>query len=395
MSTLMHKIANESIEICHIQMAYYPGSEMRAFYEYTQALSRMGHHVCVIAAGKPDEATFECVNGVEVYRIKVRSISKKSLEPVIFLRKAIQILRAEAKSRPFDVIHTYTSWEMIPMPLLMSSAAKRFVFDIRSNAISGGLFTTIGKVLRRISRLVYDAVIVLDDALGKDIFGNCTRYHIVPLGVDLNTFSPVGMRDKRLAKERFGLNPEKNTIGFISSLYPTRRCDRVLETYKVVMSKKPDTQALIVGDGPDFSKLQHVINHDSILKNRVKMTGKVPITEVHHAYHACDVFLSYIPINSIYDPQPPLKTIEALASGVPVIATATRGNKTFIQDQVNGLLANDNVEDLASKCLTILSNKCLRQALIKAGIETAKKFEWNKIVRDYLLPIYLDLLSSK
>jgi glycosyltransferase involved in cell wall biosynthesis len=106
------------------------------------------------------------------------------------------------------------------------------------------------------------------------------------------------------------------------------------------------------------------------------------------------VAISPIPKNDIYDIQPPLKTLEYLASGLPIVATDTVANQIFIKDGINGILVSDDEAGLLEGIDRLLSDEKLRSSLSSNAKISASSFDWELSVRNSLEPAYHDILKG-
>lgn len=127
---------------------------------------------------------------------------------------------------------------------------------------------------------------------------------------------------------------------------------------------------------------------DHGLEDVVSLPGFVPHRELARYYEKCNVGVSYVPINRIYDCQPPTKTFEYLLAGLPVIATNTSENAAVITEH-NGLLIEDTPEafyqalkKLAENRIAYCSDRIRAEAL---------KYSWETIVHSNLVP-YINAL---
>ena len=129
------------------------------------------------------------------------------------------------------------------------------------------------------------------------------------------------------------------------------------------------------------------------IQNNVNIIGPVPYLEMQNYLAVADIGLAFVPITPEYNSQPALKTLEMLSSGKPVIATATDGNRYFIQDGVNGMLVMDNYKDIADAILELVDNQDLRKRLGRASRVSVEKYDWSQIVENKLIPLYRDLVN--
>ena len=110
---------------------------------------------------------------------------------------------------------------------------------------------------------------------------------------------------------------------------------------------------------------------------------KVPHGEVGKIYQDCDILIKTSILESFS--YPPL---EMMATGGLVVVVPNDGNSEYLVDGENCLLYEQgNIDEAVSKIEELVSNKKLRDKLIKGGISTAKKYEWNKI-EDSIVKLY-------
>src|SRR5438876_6415444 len=119
----------------------------------------------------------------------------------------------------------------------------------------------------------------------------------------------------------------------------------------------------------------------------VRVTERIAYSRTHLFYGTADIGFAYVPASYAYECQPPLKTIEMLASGLPVIATATKGNMLFVDDGETGLLSPDSPEELASRVRRVVEDLDLFRGNVLRSRRDLERFSWERIVLDQLLPI--------
>lgn len=141
----------------------------------------------------------------------------------------------------------------------------------------------------------------------------------------------------------------------------------------------------IVGDGchGQLDELKSLSEHLG-LKNVVKFHGFVPLTKVAPFFDKCNIGLSFIPMTSYFDNQPPTKTFEYILSGLFCIATKTKENKILVTDS-NGVLIDDTPEGVVNGLELYLSEKSrLSDTIIRESLKDSK---WSNIVNRTLIPI--------
>ena len=100
-----------------------------------------------------------------------------------------------------------------------------------------------------------------------------------------------------------------------------------------------------------------------------------------------------IPINARYTYNPPLKTYEYLACGLPCVATETISNRRIIQNGKNGILVSDTPTGVAKGIITLLTDKQIQNELRKCAPSSVKTHSFQNVTHCYVLPLYKKLLD--
>jgi len=126
------------------------------------------------------------------------------------------------------------------------------------------------------------------------------------------------------------------------------------------------------------------------LKDRVTFLGHLPEEEVPRLYRAADVFV----IAGVAELQS-IATMEAMASGLPVIAANAMALPELVHHGENGLLfPEDDAQALAAAAVTILSNEPLRRQMAERSLEIIKVHDVNKVVAQYEM-LYAQMIASE
>jgi len=160
-------------------------------------------------------------------------------------------------------------------------------------------------------------------------------------------------------------------------LYPSRMAKRkgpkiALQALEILLNTNKRFKLLYIGEGPEEEAIAQYAR-DRKLDDKVSMLGVIPHRKIAAFYHISNV--AVIPSVSYKDYEEPLSNscLEAMASGVPVIASAIGGLKDFIDDGVNGLLVPENNPEKLAESITLISNDdSVKKTLIKGGLETIR-----------------------
>jgi len=205
---------------------------------------------------------------------------------------------------------------------------------------------------------------------------NRTELVVIPNGVDLNRFYPAD-RNKDKNREVRSDRKKPITIGYLGRLSPEKN---VIGMIKAMKALKEDKICLkVAGTGPLFAKVKKMEDE------RIKILGYVE--DAPSFYRSLDVFL----LPSKLEAQP-ITLLEAMASGLPIIATDVGDNKHFISE--NGILCGTSVKEIGAAIETMLSEQ---SSWAKMGMESWKivgqNYTWDKIARR-TLEVYRTALSS-
>jgi len=165
-------------------------------------------------------------------------------------------------------------------------------------------------------------------------------------------------------------------ILMIGTLYPLKKFDVGIKAMEFL--KEIDNLILIIiGDGPERQDLERIANL-SCCSERIEFLGirkDVP-----------DLLRNAFAVWLLSEREGmPMTVLEAMASGVPVIATDVPGINELVQNEVNGLIVpiNDS-QTVAEKTKRIIIDAQLRNNLIKCGLETAKKYSLEIILNQHI-----------
>ena len=183
-----------------------------------------------------------------------------------------------------------------------------------------------------------DLVVTLGEAMRDEIIERGVdpgKVIIVPNGVSEQFLRPLP-DDQGKLKASLGIKPGEHVVGLVSSLVAHEGIGTLLEAVKILGDRGVRTRALIVGDGPERPALQRqaaALGIDAIFP------GRVPMSQVR-AYHAVlDVFVVPRTPDRVCQLVTPLKPVEAMASGLPVVVSGVRALSEIVNDKVTGLLS--------------------------------------------------------
>jgi glycosyltransferase involved in cell wall biosynthesis len=186
-----------------------------------------------------------------------------------------------------------------------------------------------------------------------------------------------------------GWSPDDLVISYVSRLAPEKNVSYLANALGIVAAQRPDVRILLVGDGPARGDLQRRMG--SLVRFAGYRTGQ----DLADHYAAGDIF-AFSSLTETFGNV----VLEAMASGMPVVALRAGGVGDTVQHGLTGLLVEpSNPPDrFAEAMLSLVDNPERRQAMSRAAREYAQSQSWDAIMgalRDrYELAIAGDLATA-
>ena len=194
---------------------------------------------------------------------------------------------------------------------------------------------------------------------------NAEKIKIILFGVDTKKFFPKKNKSNDL---------QKLTNNFlvlsVRNFEPVYNVKSLIFAANLVLSKYPDTEFLLAGKGSLKPQLQALVKKLKLQKN-IRFSGHISSENMPELYNSADICVS----TSLSDAGIAGSTAEAMACGVPVIATETGENNLWIENDINGFLVPpDNFEKLAERIITLIESPANRKQF---GINNVAKIHNN------------------
>lgn len=226
------------------------------------------------------------------------------------------------------------------------------------------------KITASLSCAIYSCSEAVTGFLVEEVGLKREKIITIPNGIDIKSFSVKTNRKKKIRE--LGLTLNSKVVGTVSRLYePTKGIKFLLEAFKIAQSKI-DSELLIVGGGRDEKELKKIARK---LKIKALFVGER--NDVAEILPVMDVFV----LPSLSEGFP-VVILEAMAAGIPVVATDVGGNKEVIVDGKTGFIVEPGVpHKLAEKIEELLEDETLRKSLGEEGFKRIeKKFSIEKTV---------------
>lgn len=368
------------------RFAPHSGGAVIVATEIANNLAKLGHKVTVLTPDFPQSGhRYQPELNSLVKVISVDTPSKSNLKVAARRCKPNleKIGKLLGKKEKFDFVLTiFHPFHLVPNAAISCAKALGIPSIIKiDDAIyekSSGLKTIQRKIEKMIStRSLRNASRVLvSNEPTKEIMKSYysveeEKISIVPNGVDLSFFRPAKKDPKKLV--------------FSGVMYHHRGLDMLLESAPAVIKQVPDVRFVLLGDGPEMNELQNIVKKNN-LESNIEIKGWVERQNIPTYLSDASIGIGPLKRTTVTENALPIKVLEYMASGLPIIAkTGTLPNDVLINNE-NGYFV-ENSSDLSKNIIKLLKNPELVEKMGKISFDMVQKFSWEKIVKS-IMKIY-------
>lgn len=290
-----------------------------------------------------------------------------------------------ALNQNINLVHTHYAIPFAYMALLAKhSLQSQYKKDIKIiTTLHGTDITLIGK--DKAYRPLLEYAVNASDGL------SCvSNYLKLEMQKNIDIKRPIEVIYNFVQAPSYDVSPPKNqevkcrivcndgdlVITHISNFRKVKKIDNVIAIFNEIVKVKPNVTLLMVGDGPERYNAEVLCRKFGIY-DKLKFLGKTQ--DVDKILNISDLFLLPSENESFS-----LAALEALAHGVPVIATNIGGIPEVVEHGKNGFLHPVGaVSEMAISALKILNNENLKAEFSKSAIQRSRKFDTHKMVDEY------------
>ena len=315
------------LRVAMIIQSYLPrlGGAERQLRAVAQRMAARGLGIDIITRRYPGLAAFERIDGIPVYRMPVPG--PKPVASLLFTLSALRLLR---KLRP-DLIHAH---ELLS-PTTTAVAAKRlWGTPVIAKVLRGGTLGDLAKLKRggqgrqRIAMLQQvDAFAVISQEIDRELAENGTpaeRRHFIPNGVDTERFAPLPEEARQRLRVELGMGSAP-VIVYSGRFSAEKGLAGLVGAWPRVRVLTPGAELLLLGAGEEEANLRAAAGEG------VRFGGYV--ADVLPYLQAADAFVLPSQTEGLSN-----ALLEAMAAGLPAVATAVGGAPDVITHGANGLL---------------------------------------------------------
>jgi phosphatidylinositol alpha-mannosyltransferase len=363
----------------------YPGGVTEHVHYLDRCFRAAGHEVRIIAPTS-DDAEDVPSNVIRISTSTVSipfsgSVSRVTLSPRIYL-PVKRLLRRER----FDVLHIHEP---------LTPALSLFVLR-HSKTVNVGTFhayrerrhlalETVAPLIQPLIEKLDARICVSDAALDLISYYFPGDYIVIPNGIDVERFSSQTVEPI----ERF--NDGRPNILFVGRLEKRKGFRFLLRAFPHVVEAFPEARLIVVGAFEKEDKEPFVRYARIHRLSGVRFVGRVSPHEQPRENRASHDFCAPSTGFESFG----IVLLEAMAAGIPIVATDIPGYRTVMSSGLEGLMVQpENEMVLADAIVRLLGDPEMRQRMGQQGREKAARYDWSLIARQ-ILDLYAQLIRRK
>ncbi|MEA2020604.1 MAG: glycosyltransferase [Patescibacteria group bacterium] len=234
--------------------------------------------------------------------------------------------------------------------------------------------------LRRADKVIAVSDLV-KESLVKEYFLPEEKVEVIYNGIEIDKFEIRNTKSK--IRKELEVGEDNKVLLYVGRIEKEKGLGKLLRAVSNIKSQSAGWQTnfklIIVGDGKYLGELKKLAGELGIA-DKVIFTGKVPYEDVPKYYAAADVFV----LPSLRQEGLPMTLPEAMASGLPVVASKIGGIPNAVEDGKTGFLVEPgNVEELSEELIKVLKDDKLREHIGEEARGLAKeKFSQESMVKE-------------
>jgi len=281
------------------------------------------------------------------------------------------------RERSIDIVHVNNLAPWLDAALAARMAGCQCIETFHGIEETFARFPLLRRMILRTAAAMSVAITVVDTSVAErlsELTGiNGNGVDVIPNAVDINDFGPAkSIIEKEILKERLGFTKNTFLLGCVAGLRPVKNHHGLIEAFASILSdkrlNKKDLQLALIGDGALRSDLERLAASLGVAGQVCFLGNRNDVTTI---LKALDLFV----LNSKTEGMS-YAVIEAMASGIPIVATNVGANVDLVSHEYDGLLVEQgNTGELSNRILQLIMDRDLR---LEFGSNARKK-----IIKNY------------
>ncbi|MGZ8476133.1 MAG: glycosyltransferase family 4 protein [Candidatus Limnocylindria bacterium] len=330
-----------------------------------EAMTRMGHDVWIVTSkyGRERESEGHVIRLGTGWAAPANGSVGRVTLGLRFKRQAREVLEAQR----FDILHFHEPFVPFLSPTMLDASE---TVNIATFHAFGGFSPSYWIGSRFAGRLAakLDGRIAVSGAARHFIDRYFPgEYRIIPNGVDLEAFA--GAEPYEELRDGRTLN-----ILFVGRFEQRKGLIHLLQAYHRLRKRKVDARLLVIGAGPKLRESKRFVGLRGI--RDVEWLGRVSDEEKVRYFASADIFCAPNTGQESFG----IVLLEAMAAGIPIVASDIHGFKRVVERNVQGILVEPkNPRALAAALYALARDPDLRHEMGEAGRARAPEFSWDRV----------------
>lgn len=207
--------------------------------------------------------------------------------------------------------------------------------------------------------------------------------HVIPNGIDLSMFKAA--QNPGSLRNRLGVGPDAPILLTVGRMDPEKRLDFIVDAFIQISERHPNAQLVFAGDGSARKGLEEKVAKTRA-KDSIHFLGMVNRADLPDVFHDATMFLS-ASTTEVH----PISVIEAIASGLPMVAVEDQAFEGMIENDQNGYMVKLDMNVFADTISDLLADGERLERFGKHSVMLSKKYSIEEQVRS-LEKLYVEAI---
>lgn len=308
---------------------------------------------------------------------------------------AYRSLKSILDKNNYNIVHCHTPMGGVLTRLASRSERKKgtkvlytahgFHFCKGSPMLNWMIYYPIEKVLSSFTDCLI-TINIEDYSLANEHNFKARRVELVHgVGVDTTVFKPVSHEEKKILKRKLGFEEDDFLMFYAAEFNRNKNQQMLIRTLALVKKQLPKARLLLAGKGPLLEDCKKLAKQLEVQEHIFFLGYREDIDKV---LQACDLAVA----SSLREGLP-VNIMEAMACGLPIIATINRGHSELVKNNINGYLVPIENHYMMSKKIMELANSNNRENMGSASRKEVQLYSLNNVSSE-LQNLYLTFMAE-